>query len=50
MEIDTTLIAALIVAAVYAITRIARSLHTVKQLRRRFLLDMQPEAIEKKLM
>lgn len=50
MGIDTTLVAALIAVELSAITRLATSLNTVKRLGRELLLDMQPEAIDKKLL
>ena len=48
--IDTTLFAVLIAVEVSAITGLATSLNTVKRLGRKLVLDMQPEAIDKKLL
>ncbi len=50
MGIDTTLFAVLIAVVVSAITGLATSLNTVKRLGRKLVLDMQPEAIDKKLL
>ena len=49
MGIDTPVVAALIAAAVSAITGIATSRQTLERLRREFLLNMQAEALAKKL-
>ena len=50
MGIDTNLVAALIAVEIAVITGLATSLHTVKRLGRDLLLDMQPVAMDKKLL
>lgn len=50
MDINRSLVAALIALEVSVITSLVTSLHTVKRLGRELLLDMQPVAKDKKLL